>query len=154
MGSSGRSDLLTLARKTLYSLGYRVELTRIEGCRCRSIHVLSKGAVDELTLLHTRHYRPHDSRYLVGIAWEALDDVNYVALFFEREPKLARIPAQWLADKLQRHRLIGDARFTGPYNEQWRVDIHLDDCELSPQGSAGKRYDISEFMLDVPANCQ
>jgi hypothetical protein len=73
-----------------------------------------------------------------------------VALFFEGEPIMVILPATHLRDIHRRSVELGDASYSGRHDAQWRVDFYLSDRELSPQGSNGRRYDISRYVVQLP----
>ncbi|MGF1633188.1 MAG: hypothetical protein ACFCVE_05005 [Phycisphaerae bacterium] len=86
---------------------------------------------------------------MIGIVMEPLSVVDHVALYLEGESCLFLFPAPYLREIHERHRLQGDARYTGDFEQQWRIDLRVADAALSPQGSDGKRYDIRAYRIQV-----
>ncbi|MCC6681588.1 MAG: hypothetical protein IT445_11860 [Phycisphaeraceae bacterium] len=150
MAQPGTATLKSNAFAALETLGYSMRWDRLVDCRSRSVHKMAKDGKETWFLIQCRHNQPETDRYLVGIIVDALKRVDFVALFFEGETRLPIIPAEYLLKILQHHKQVGDASFTGNHSEQWRVDIHLSDEQLSPQGSCGQRYSISSYINRVP----
>lgn len=146
MAKPGTTELRSAAFEVLRSLGYTKRSGNLCGCRSRSVQKMAKGNDELWLLLQCRHHQTESDRYLVGIIVDALRRVDQVAIFFEGETRIPIFPASFLAEILEQHRKSGDARFTGKNDEQWRIDIHLSDEQLSPQGSNGQRYKISPYV--------
>lgn len=149
MAQPGTAQLRSAAFDTLKSLGYTKLWGTLDGCRSRSVQKMSKDGDELWLLLQCRHHQSESDRYLIGVIVDALRRVDQVAFFFEGETRIPIFPSTFLSEILDKHKKAGDARFTGEHDEQWRIDIHLSDEQLSPQGSNGQRYNISSYVHRV-----
>jgi hypothetical protein len=146
MAKPGTAQLRKTAIATLHALGYQRTLGRLNGYYGRSVERMIKNGIESWYLIQCRHHQSDTHRYLIGILVDALQKVDQVVLFFEGEPKIVIIPAEFLRGILRRRIEAGNARYTGPHNEQWRVNVHLYYERLSSQGSGGTWHDISRFV--------
>jgi len=151
MARTGTTELTAKGLATLRGLGYRRVFATPDKCQSRSVYRFAKDDLEGWFLVQVRHHQEESSRYLVGIMVEALERVDWVALYFEGESKMLILPATFLRDILRERMRAGDARYTGAHNGQWRVDFYLSENTLSPQGSVGHRYDVSRFVVEIAA---
>jgi hypothetical protein len=149
MSQVGWERLMPEALSTLRRVGYRHVNRFLSGCSSRNVYCLEKDGKQEFVLIQCRSCRPGDDRYLVGLIVEALQKVESVALFFEGESRMLKIPAAILRQILCDRVDFGDARFTGNRKEQWRVDFYVSEAKMSPQGSEGRKYDLGEHVIEI-----
>jgi len=147
MAHIGSDRLMPAALGVLRDLGYHPREKRPLGCTSRNVYCYEKDGKEEFILVQCRSHQDETDRYLVGVIVEALRQVNSVVLFLEGEPSILKIPAEFLRRIHEDRAKIGDARYTGPHNEQWRIDVYLSDAEMSPQGSSGHRYNIMPYVV-------
>ncbi len=147
MAGTRRSELLSMATHDLWVAGWRCLRPGPLAGYGGNVRFLERNGTRVAALVQCRTHDPRTQRYLVGIQMGDLVRVEYVVLWLEDEPVYFMIPAGLLRTIHEVRRLLGDARYTGPRDEQWRVDVQVHERSLSPQGSSGCRYDISEFAV-------
>ena len=152
MAHAGSAELKGRALELMRSLGFGLRGQRLPGCRSRNVYCYDVDGNEEFILIQCRSYQSDTDRYLVGIIMEALFKVDSVFLYFDRECKAIKFPANFLRRIHEERVVIGDASYTGSHNEQWRVDLYLSDEQLSPQGSSGRRYDIGSYVIKIEPN--
>ncbi len=154
MAHAGSAELKDRARELMRNLGFRSRFKTLPGCHSRNVYCYEIDGKEESILIQCRSHQSETDRYLVGIIMEALPKVDSVFLYFDRERKALKFPAEFLRRIHEERVRIGDASYTGSHDEQWRVDLYLSDEELSPQGSGGRRYDIEPYVIKIEPNQQ
>ena len=149
MARGRQTELLALAIRSLQQAGFTVTPPGGPVPYGRNVRRLGRGAALETALIQTRSSQPDSSRYMVGIIRADLARVDCVVLWFEDEQHYLHMPSEFLRrlhDSAQEREI---ARYTGVDDRQWRIDIHLDERTVSPQGSDGERHWVTEYIVRV-----
>ena len=147
MSRVGGNAVKQIALSVLRDLGLREVQRSLPTSRSKNVYCLGVAGASEFVLIQCRQHQGETDRYLVGLMVEALSKVDSVVIFLEKEAKFFKIPASFLIRIHEERKRVGDASYTGAYDEQWRVDIHVHHAELSPQGSGGRRYSLQRFVI-------
>lgn len=142
------SELMDMALADLRRLGYAVSYPDPVLSFGRKVRQLSRQQEHFNALIQVRAHQPADYRYLVGLVIPEMRRVATVIIWCENERKLFQIPTGILCDILDEREDLGDAKYA-TRGRQWRVDFHLDEEALSPQGSGGERYSISQYSVSL-----
>ncbi len=148
MAKQGSNALLGEAQQTLRDLSYQILYESSHRDFSQQVFSLIRDGVKEIALIQCRSENV-DNRYVVGVILKALKAVDCVVLYFRGREKLVKIPAQLLLQIHDECKYRGQVAYTGDRCQQWRIDIHLSDKELSPQNSGGLRYSIAPYVIKV-----
>ena len=129
-----KTELMSMAFDDLRGLGYKMTWPDLTFPIGENVRRLSRAGEQFHALIQVRSYQPSNDRYLVGILVPYLRRADQVIIWFERERELLMMPANELCAILDDREAYGDARYSS-HGRQWRVDFHLDEHALSPQGS-------------------
>lgn len=149
MARGRQTELLGLAIASLRHTGFLVAVPNGVAPYGRNVRTLRWGDRSETVLIQARSYDPNSHRYMVGIILADLARVDSVVLWFEDESRYLRIPSLFLQQLHNQMRERSLARYTGEDEQQWRIDIHLDEHAISPQGSRGERFPAAEYIYEV-----
>lgn len=152
MAHSGSAQLKERALELMKNLGFRTLGKTLPDCHSRNVYCYEVDKKEEFILIQCRSHQSNTDRYLVGIIMDALAKVDSVFLYFDREYKAFKFPAEFLRKIHEERVQLGDASYTGAHDEQWRIDLYLSDKKLSPQGSNGYRYDVAPYVISVEQN--
>jgi hypothetical protein len=148
MGRVHKTVLMPLAMHDLRRLGYTIDYPDTSSSFGASVCRLSKGRETFNALIQELSYQPATYRYTVGIVVPDLRKVDHVILWFQREDKILKIPASFLCSILDEQEKLGEARYSGERDRQWRVNFHLDTGYLIPQRPRGLKGRYHRILED------